>query len=126
MNLILRPHTNVADPVWSVIILTFLAVALSLGYIIYIFREAFEELKIMERTYLIIPTSELSKVDFSQVCETSSDTVRKSVDETKTFIKWDTSEPSFVDSIEGTEGPYTYEEILTILTTDDWVSSEEY
>ena len=126
MNLILRPHTNVADPVWSVIILTFLAVALAFGYIVYIFKEAFEELKIMERTYLIIPTSELSKVDFSQVCETSADTVRKSVDETKTFIKWDTSEPSFVDSIEGTEGLYTYEEILTILTTDDWVSSEEY
>jgi len=80
----------------------------------------------MERTYLIIPTSELSKVDFSQVCETSSETVRKSVDETKTFIKWDSSEPSFVSSITGTEGPYTKQEILTILATDDWVSSEEY
>ena len=80
----------------------------------------------MSRTYLIIPTSELSKVDFSQVCETSSETVRKSVDETKTFIKWDSSEPSFVSSITGTEGPYTHTEILSILVTEDWVSSEEY
>jgi hypothetical protein len=79
----------------------------------------------MTRTYLIIPTSELSKVDFSQVCETSADTVRKSVDETKTFIKWDDSEPSFVSSITGTEGPYTHTEILTILATDVWTSSEE-
>tara|TARA_R100001509_G_scaffold164991_1_gene144585 strand:- start:739 stop:981 length:243 start_codon:yes stop_codon:yes gene_type:complete len=79
----------------------------------------------MARTYLIIPTSELSKVDFSQVCETSADTVRKSVDETKTFIKWDDSEPSFVSSITGTEGPYTNEEILTILATDAWISPEE-
>jgi|TARA_B100000900_G_scaffold323652_1_gene283226 hypothetical protein len=79
----------------------------------------------MARTYLIIPTSELSKVDFSQVCETSADTVRKSVDETKTFIKWDDSEPSFVSSITGTEGPYTNEEILTILSTDVWTSPEE-
>jgi len=79
----------------------------------------------MERTYLIIPTSELSKVDFSQVCETSSETVRKSVDETKTFIKWDSSEPSFVSSITGTEGPYTKQEILTILATDTWTSDEE-
>ena len=80
----------------------------------------------MARTYLIIPTSELSKVDFSQVCETSADTVRKSVDETKTFIKWDGNEPSFVSSITGTEGPYNKSEILTILVTEDWVSSEEY
>tara|TARA_B100001175_G_C19469472_1_gene620952 strand:- start:1327 stop:1569 length:243 start_codon:yes stop_codon:yes gene_type:complete len=80
----------------------------------------------MSRTYLIIPTSELSKVDFSKICETSADTVRKSVDETKTFIKWDSSEPSFVSSITGTEGPYTHTEILSILVTEDWVSSEEY
>ena len=79
----------------------------------------------MARTYLIIPTSELSKVDFSQVCETSADTVRKSVDESKTFIKWDGSDPSFVSSITGTEGPYTNEEILTILSTDVWTSPEE-
>ena len=79
----------------------------------------------MARTYLIIPTSELSKVDFSQVCETSADTVRKSVDETKTFIKWDSSEPSVVSGIMGTEGPYTNEEILTILATDAWTSPEE-
>ena len=80
----------------------------------------------MSRTYLIIPTSELSKVDFSKICETSADTVRKSVDETKTFIKWDSSEPSFVSSITGTEGPYTHTEILSIIVTEDWVSSEEY
>jgi len=79
----------------------------------------------MARTYLIIPTSELSKVNFSQVCETSADTVRKSVDETKTFIKWDSSEPSFVSSITGTEGPYTQQEILTILATDAWTSPED-
>jgi hypothetical protein len=78
----------------------------------------------MQRTYLIIPTSELSKVDFSQVCETSAETVRKSVDETKTFIKWDDNEPSFVSNLTGTEGPYTKEEILTILATDAWTSTE--
>ena len=78
----------------------------------------------MQRTYLIIPTSELSKVDFSQVCETSAETVRKSIDETKTFIKWDDDEPSFVSNLTGTEGPYTKEEILTILATDAWTSTE--
>ena len=78
----------------------------------------------MARKYLIIPTSELPKVDFSQICETSAETVRKSVDETKTFIKWDSDEPSFVSNLTGTEGPYTNEEILTILATDAWTSTE--
>ena len=79
----------------------------------------------MARKYLIIPTSELPKVDFSQVCETSAETVRKSVDETKAFIKWNSDEPSFVSNLTGTEGPYTKEEIRTILATDAWTSTEE-
>jgi len=79
----------------------------------------------MSRKYLIIPTSELSKVDFSQVCETSTDTIRKSVDETKTFIKWDGNEPSFISNLTGTEGPYSKEEIITILATDVWTTIEE-
>ena len=45
MNLILRPLDYPSDPVWSVIILTFLAVALALGYVIYILRMAFAELE---------------------------------------------------------------------------------
>ena len=79
----------------------------------------------MARKYLIIPTSELSKVDFSKVCESTANTVRKSIDETKTFIKWDGDEPSFISNLTGTEGPYTKEEILTILATDAWTSSME-
>ena len=44
MNLLLRPLDNVADPVWSVIILVIIAVGLALGYVVYILNEAFEEL----------------------------------------------------------------------------------
>ena len=79
----------------------------------------------MARKYLIIPTSELPKVDFSKVCESTANTVRKSIDETKTFIKWDDDEPAFVSNLTGTEGPYTKEEILTILATDAWTSPME-
>ena len=74
----------------------------------------------MARTYLIIQSSDIDSVDFSQVCETSADTVRRSVDTTKTFIKWDGDEPSFVSGLSNTEGPYTNEEIQTILATDAW------
>jgi hypothetical protein len=72
------------------------------------------------RQFLIIPTSELSKVDFDQVQETSLETVRKSVDESKTFIKWDDVEPTFLSELVNTEGPFTYEEILNILSTEEW------
>jgi hypothetical protein len=76
-----------------------------------------------QRNFLIFPVAELPKVDFSQVCETSEETVRKSVDETKTFVKWDGEAPAFVAEIESAEGPYTYEEILEILATEEWSSA---
>ena len=73
------------------------------------------------REFMIFNVSELSQIDFNQVLETSFDTVRKSVDETKTFVKWDGGVvPLSVDSLTTKEGPYTYEEILTILSTEEW------
>ncbi len=75
-----------------------------------------------QRQFMIFSTTELSQIDFTQVLETSIDTVRKSVDETKTFVKWDNTIPECVESLTTKEGPYTYEEILTILSTSEWSS----
>lgn len=73
------------------------------------------------RNFMIFNISELPNIDFTQVLETSMDTVRKSVDETKTFVKWDGEIiPSSVDNLTTKEGPYTYEEILVILATEEW------
>jgi hypothetical protein len=73
------------------------------------------------REFMIFNVSELPQIDFTQVLETSIDTVRKSVDQTKTFVKWDGVEiPSSVDSLTTKEGPYTYSEILDILATPEW------
>jgi hypothetical protein len=73
------------------------------------------------RQFMIFSVTELPNIDFTQVLETSIDTVRKSVDETKTFVKWDTEEiPSSVSSLQTSEGPYTYDEILNILSTPEW------
>ena len=73
------------------------------------------------RQFMIFNISELSKIDFSQVLETSSNTVRKSVDQTKTFVKWESEEiPTCVDDLTTKEGPYTYNEILAILATPEW------
>ncbi len=78
-----------------------------------------------QRKFMIFNVSELPLIDFSQVLETSIDTVRKSVDGTKTFVKWDGNTiPSSVDSLTTKEGPYTYEEILVILSGPEWTSNE--
>ena len=70
---------------------------------------------------MIFNVSELENIDFTQVLETSAETVRKSVDGTKTFVKWDGVEiPSSVASLSTKEGPYTYEEIIAILATPEW------
>jgi hypothetical protein len=74
------------------------------------------------RRFMIFNVSELNQIDFNTVLETSSDTVRKSVDETKTFVKWDNTMPSCVSNLTTKEGPYTYEEILTILATSEWTN----
>jgi hypothetical protein len=72
------------------------------------------------REFMIFSVTELDQIDFTQVCETSIDTVRKSVDQTKTFVKWDGTTPECVSNLTTKEGPYTYEEILVILATPEW------
>lgn len=74
------------------------------------------------REYLIFPITELSKIDFNQVLETSEETVRKSVDKSKTFVKWSGEQPTFISTLVGGEGPYTHEEMLEILSTEEWTS----
>ena len=73
-----------------------------------------------QRQFMIFNVSELEQIDFSQVLETSSDTVRKSTDSTKTFVKWDGDIPNCFDNLTTKEGPYTYSEIITILSTPYW------
>ena len=70
---------------------------------------------------MIFNVNELPNINFDEVLETSAETVRKSVDETKTFVKWEGQEiPQSVQSLQTKEGPYTYEEILNILSTEEW------
>lgn len=78
-----------------------------------------------ERSYLIIEVAEIEKVNFNEVLETSSSTIRKSLDSKKTFIKWDGTTPSFVSNLSKTEGPFSELEIKNILNTNYWSEGEE-
>lgn len=76
------------------------------------------------RQFMIFNVSELQQINFNQVLETSSETVRKSVDGTKTFVKWDGDTPECVSTLTTKEGPYTYNEIIVILNSPEWNSNE--
>jgi hypothetical protein len=72
------------------------------------------------RQFMIFNVSELNQINFTEVLETSSETVRRSVDGTKTFVKWEGDQPLFISTLTTKEGPYTYSEILSILATPEW------
>lgn len=72
------------------------------------------------KTYVIIDASEVANVDFGLVSETSADTLRYSLDGTKTFVKFEGDTPSFLES----KTQHTHSEILDILATPEWSSNE--
>lgn len=82
------------------------------------------ELSLEERRYLIFPFSQVNLINFDEVLETSIETMRLSVDNTKTFIKWDGATPSCVSSLTNTSGPYTHPEMLQILATSEWTPNQ--
>ena len=76
-------------------------------------------------TYLIIESTEVGKIDFSQVRESSADTLRYSLDGTKTFFKWDYEEPNFINDLEYKDGSYNHDEMLNILSNSDWTNPNQ-
>ena len=79
------------------------------------------------RRWLVIPATEVENVDFTQVLETSADSLRYSVDGSETFVKYEVTEtetevlgrPS-IYSEAYTE--YNHEEILALLATEAWTA----
>ena len=74
----------------------------------------------MSRTYCIINSSDVSSIDFDQVFENSANSLRYSIDDSQTFVKFEGDTPSFLDG----KTQYSHSEILTILSGSDWTESE--
>jgi hypothetical protein len=103
-------------------------------------------MRFQNRRWLVIPTSIIGDIDFNQVHESNADSLRKSVDETLTFVKYEVNvveetytetfqdietEEEVVNTVEaGTYGrpsvysedytEYTHSEILELLSTEQW------
>ena len=74
------------------------------------------------RNYVIIEASEVPSVDFESVIENNINTLRYSLDGTKTFVKYEGDQPSFLNG----KQEYTHSEILAILATDEWTPDEPF
>lgn len=77
------------------------------------------------RKYVIIPTLEITNINFTEVLETSAETCRYSVDGTKTFVKYEGEMPESVVLILGKSQEYSHAEILQILSTEEWTPPVE-
>jgi hypothetical protein len=73
-------------------------------------------------SYMIVLTSEVDQVDFSQVFETSPETIRISVDGKYTFFKYEGETPSSIEALSYKDGEYKHSEILNILDGPEWTS----
>jgi len=77
-------------------------------------------MKKQAETYAIINIADLPNIDFSQVGETSINTIRKSLDESQFVIKYN-STPSFIT--DGTITPIetlSHSEALVLMSTKAW------
>lgn len=74
------------------------------------------------RSYVIIPSGSISWVDFDDVMETSVESLRFSVDGTQTFVKFEDDAPASVNAIPGRSAPYTWEQMINILSGVEWTS----
>jgi len=103
------------------------------------------------RRWLVIPATQVENVDFSQVLEAGPDSLRYLVDGTQTFVKYEvqvveeTYTETFIDPETNEEVTFTveagvygrpsiysdqyteynHEEILELLSTEDWTAPIE-
>ena len=76
------------------------------------------------RKYVIFNTSETGSIDFSQVMETSVNTLRLNISGSQTFVKYEGSQPSSVAGLSSKSNEYTHTQILNVLTGSEWSNSE--
>jgi hypothetical protein len=108
-------------------------------------------MKFKNRRWLVIPTSKIKDIDFNQVNEPSAESLRKSVDGSLTFVKYEVNvvEETYTETYKNIEtdeeisntieagiygrpsiyseeyAEYTHSEILEILSTEQWTNKIE-
>jgi hypothetical protein len=104
----------------------------------------------VNRRWLVIPATEVQNINFDEILETSADTLRYSIDGSKTFIKYNLveTEETQVETVNSETGEslmitipagvygrpsiykpeyseYNHSEILELLSTEEWVQNRD-
>ncbi len=72
------------------------------------------------RHYVVFDLTEVDTIDFSEVMETSADTLRKNLAETQSFEKYEGDMPASVTALTTKSQEYTHEDILALLAGEEW------
>jgi len=75
-------------------------------------------------TYAILPIAQLNNINYSEVEQTSSDTVRKNLALTEFVVKWEGATPASVASIIPAPTQYTHELILIEMAKETWTDPD--
>ena len=70
----------------------------------------------MSKKYVILDSDEVPDIVFSEVFETSADTLSYNSSGTQTFVKYEGANPRFLYG----KDTYTHSEIMAILATSPW------
>ena len=76
--------------------------------------------------YVIINSGYLGEIDFSQICETSENTLRYSIDNSQFVIKYhDGNVPSFIgDGSVVPSATMNHEDVLELMSSPAWTSND--
>lgn len=82
--------------------------------------------------YCVVNINEIDNVDYSQVLQTSAETVRKSLDGSKFILKYDGQKPATIQNLENNGKLFTYSgnlilthpQILEIISTEEWTGTQ--
>ena len=80
------------------------------------------------RKYVIFNTTDTDKINYNHVLETSAETLRRSLDGSKTFVKYDGDTPACITELMQNDSAvsiYNHAQILDILSGTDWTSEDE-
>lgn len=80
----------------------------------------------MTTKFIIFNVSEINRIDFSQVMEDSAESLRRSVDGSKTFVKWIGETPDCIANLTTKSSQYSYDQMLTELAKSDWITQSQY
>ena len=74
-----------------------------------------------DRKWVIVNVVDVTDEMIKNANQTSMDTLKKSLDDSKAILKWDGDTPSCFEGMT----TYSHSEILEILNNSEWVEEEE-